>query len=96
MERREAMRAVISVLGKDRPGIIARVSAALAGRNVNILDISQTVLRDEIFAMTMLADMANMEGNFRELKETLDGVSEEIGMQIRLQREEVFKSMHRV
>ncbi len=90
------MRAIVSVLGQDRPGIIARVSTALAESNVNILDISQTVLRDEIFAMTMLIDTAGMTGSFDELKDVLDGVSEEVGMQIRLQREEIFKSMHRV
>ena len=90
------MRAIVSVLGQDRPGIIARVATALAENDVNILDISQTVLRDEIFAMTMLIDTAGMKASFGELKTVLDGVSEEVGMQIRLQREEIFKSMHRV
>lgn len=90
------MRAIVSVLGQDKPGIIARVSTALAEHSVNILDINQTVLREEIFAMTMLIDMANIKTSFGELKDVLEKVSEEIGMQIRLQREEIFKSMHRV
>ncbi len=90
------MRAIVSVLGQDRPGIIAQVSTALAEANVNILDISQTVLRDEIFAMTMLIDMSGANCSFGEVKGRLDGVSESLGMQIRLQRDEIFKSMHRV
>ncbi len=90
------MRAVISVLGMDRPGIIAKVSAVLYECNVNILDIDQTVLRDELFAMTMLADLREMNTSFEALKQKLDTVSTRIGMQIKLQREEIFKSMHNV
>lgn len=90
------MRGIVSVLGQDRPGIIAGVSAALYECNVNILDIDQTVMRGELFAMTMLIDMEQMNTSFGELKEKLDAVSGELGMQIRLQREEIFKSMHRV
>lgn len=90
------MRAIVSVLGQDRPGIIAHVSTALYKCNANILDISQTVLRDEIFAMTMLIDLSKLNTSFGDLKEKLDCVSGEIGMEIKLQREEIFKSMHRV
>lgn len=90
------MRAIVSVLGHDKPGIIAHVSTALYECNTNILDISQTVLRDEIFAMTMLIDLSKTNTSFGELKTKLEAVSEEIGMEIKLQREEIFKSMHRV
>jgi ACT domain-containing protein len=90
------MRGIVSVLGKDRPGIIAKVSAALYECNVNILDIDQTVLRGELFAMTMLTDLERMNTSFGALKERLESVSAELGMQIRLQREEIFNSMHRV
>jgi len=84
------------VLGLDRPGIIAKVSGVLYECNANILDIDQTVLRDELFVMTMLVDLGEMNTSFGGLKEKLGSVSEQIGMQIKLQREEIFKSMHNV
>lgn len=90
------MRAIISVLGKDRPGIIAHISAVLYESNVNILDLEQTVMRDEFFVMTMLVELEGMTKSFQELQEKLESVSEQIGMQVKLQREEIFKSMHRV
>ena len=90
------MRAIVSVLGKDRPGIIARISGILFNVNINILDISQTVLRDQVFVMTMLVDMAASAVSFDEVKDQLDDCAQELGMDIRLQREEIFNSMHRV
>ncbi len=90
------MRAVISVMGTDRPGIIARISAVLFESNVNILDLEQTVMRDELFVMTMLVDLAGMSKPFRALQEELDKAAGEMGIQVKLQREEIFKSMHRV
>ena len=65
------MRAIVSVLGQDKPGIIAHISHALYEANANILDITQTVLRDEVFAMTMLVDLAAMKVSFEQLKEQL-------------------------
>ncbi|MGI6152849.1 MAG: ACT domain-containing protein [Christensenellaceae bacterium] len=90
------MRAIVSVLGHDRPGIIANVSNVLYECNVNILDISQTVLREELFAMTMLVDMEKMNVPFDQLKSKMDAVAGEIGMEIRVQREELFENMYRV
>ena len=86
-------RAIITVLGSDRPGIVAAVAGALSEREANILDISQTILQGT-FTMTMLVDLASAE--FSELKATLDGLSEQLGVQITLQREEVFKFMYRL
>ncbi len=86
-------RAIITVLGSDRPGIVAAVAGALSERECNILDISQTILQGT-FTMTMLVDLASAE--FAELKGTLDGLSEQLGVQITLQREEVFKYMYRL
>lgn len=86
-------RAIITVLGSDRPGIVAAVAGALSERTCNILDISQTILQGT-FTMTMLVDLASAE--FAELKATLDGLSEQLGVQITLQREEVFKYMYRL
>lgn len=90
------MRAIVTVLGMDRPGIIARVSGVLFEVKINIIDINQTVLRDEFFAMTMLVDMKECSASFDEVKEKLDGCAKELAMDIRFQREEIFKSMHRV
>lgn len=90
------LRAILSVLGKDKPGIIANVSAVLYKFNINILDISQTVLRDEIFVMTMLCDLAGMNVSFEQLIKQLETTAKEINMEIKIQREELFESMHRV
>ena len=86
-------RAIITVLGSDRPGIVAAVAGALSEREANILDISQTILQGT-FTMTMLVDLASAE--FSELKAALDGLAEQLGVQINLQREEVFKYMYRL
>lgn len=86
-------RAIITVLGSDRPGIVAAVAGALSEREANILDISQTILQGT-FTMTMLVDLAGAE--FPELKSTLDALAERLGVQINLQREEVFKFMYRL
>ncbi len=89
------MRAVITVIGKDRRGIIAGVSGELAGVNVNILDISQTTLQ-EYFAMIMLVDMAEATGSFHEIKKKLEDKGTQLGMDIRIQREDIFNAMHQV
>lgn len=89
----QGSRAVITVLGSDRPGIVAAVANALSERDANILDISQTILQG-IFTMTMLTDLGSAD--FSELKATLDGLSESLGVQIMMQREEVFKFMYRL
>ncbi len=87
-------RAIITVLGSDRPGIVASVTGALAEREANILDISQTILQG-IFTMTMLIDLGESV-EFAELKAKLDELSESLGVQITLQREEVFRFMYRL
>lgn len=88
-------RAIITVLGSDRSGIVAAVAGALAGHDANILDISQTILQG-IFTMTMLVDLANATVAFAELQGELDGLSKELGVQITMQREEVFNYMYRL
>lgn len=89
------MRAIITVLGKDRVGIIAAVSKVLADNNVNILDISQTTMQD-VFTMIMLTDLAGMKPAFDELAENLDSTGKELGLYIKIQHEDVFNSMHRI
>ena len=87
-------RAIITVLGSDGPGIVAAVSGALAEREANILDISQTILQG-IFTMTMLVELGE-SAEFSELKGKLDDLSESLGVQITLQREDVFRYMYRL
>lgn len=89
------MRAVITVIGKDKVGIIAAISNILANCNVNILDISQTTMQD-VFTMVMLVDITNLCIDFAELSEQLDKKGQEIGLSVRIQHEEIFNSMHRI
>lgn len=88
-------KAIITVVGQDRIGIIAAVSALLARCEVNILDISQTVLQ-EYFTMVMLVDAGRCNISFEQLSKELSGVGETLGMSMRIQREEIFQAMHRV
>ena len=89
------MKAIVTVVGKDRIGIIANVCTLLAHYQVNILDISQTVMQG-YFTMMMAVDTAKSEVPFAELAKKLDAKGEEMGMSIRLQREDIFEAMHRV
>ena len=88
-------RAIITVLGSDRSGIVAAVSGALANHDVNILDISQTILQG-IFTMTMLVDMSAADADFACIQDELSALSDSLGVQITLQREEVLKFMYRL
>ena len=89
------MKAVLSVIGKDRVGIIARVSGYLQSIGVNIEDISQTVLQD-YFAMIMLADISTAKVKFDQISADLDAMAREMGLSIRLQHEDIFNAMHRI
>lgn len=89
------MKAIVTVIGKDRVGIIANVSRVLAENKVNIMDISQTILQD-YFAMIMLVDLKEMTLSFSDLSHKLAEQGQTIGVQIKIQREEVFKAMHQI
>lgn len=89
------MRAICTVIGTDKVGIIAKVSGVLSGAGCNILDISQTVLQ-EFFAMVMLVDLEDINISFDKLKEMLNGAGRELNLEIKIQREEIFNSMHRI
>ena len=89
------MRAIVTVIGKDRVGIIASVTNLLSSYGVNVLDISQTVLQ-EYFTMIMLVDASLCTVPFAELVKLLKDEGEKMGMQIRAQREDVFNAMHRI
>lgn len=89
------MRAVITVLGKDRVGIIAGVSNILAQSNVNILDITQTIMQD-VFTMITLVDISKCTIPFHNLSESLENKGVELGLKIQIQHEDIFNSMHRI
>ena len=86
---------IITVVGKDTVGIIAKVCAYLAESHVNILDISQTIVQD-FFNMMMIVDMTKMEKPFEVVANELEQIGKEIGVQVKCQREEIFDTMHRI
>lgn len=88
-------RAVVTVLGNDKVGIIAAISQVLAAHNVNIYDISQTTMQD-IFTMIMLVDITKLDVDFNEVSDDLREIGEQMGLDIRIQREDIFKSMHKI
>lgn len=92
---KEQNRVVITVVGKDKVGIIARVANVLADNNANILDISQTILQD-FFTMIMIVDIKACPLDMAELKQLLSEEGEKIGMKISAQHEDVFQYMHRI
>jgi len=87
------MNAIITVVGQDRVGIIAAICIKLAGCNVNILDISQTILQGN-FTMVMAVDIEKSTVPFGELSTMLADLGREMGLSIRIQREEIFDAMH--
>jgi ACT domain-containing protein len=89
------MKAIITVVGKDQVGIIAAVSAGLAEVNVNILDISQTIMQEH-FTMMMNVDLAGSAVSLKELKARLADIGGRMGLAINIYNEELFNSMHRV
>ncbi|MGP1588774.1 ACT domain-containing protein [Oribacterium sp. oral taxon 102] len=88
-------KAIITVVGKDSVGIIARVCTFLSERNINILDISQTITGG-YFNMMMIVDIAEARGEINLLSEALTELGEHIGVSIRIQLEEIFTMMHRI
>ncbi len=88
-------RTIITVVGKDTVGIIAKVCTYLANNDINILDISQTIVSG-YFNMMMIADLQKATKAFDDITNELAQIGEEIGVQIKCQREEIFDSMHRI
>ena len=88
-------KAIITVVGQDTVGIIARVCTYLSEHNVNVLDISQTII-DGYFNMMMIVDYANADKDFGAMVGNLEDLGDDIGVRIRCQREEIFTKMHRI
>ena len=89
------MKAIITVVGGDKVGIIAKVSAYLASRSINIVDITQSVLQD-MFVMVMLTDISALNCPFKVFSETMQKMGEELNLEIRVMHEDIFNSMHRI
>ena len=90
-----SLHAIVTVVGNDRVGIIASVCSLLAENNVNILDISQTILHGK-FTMVMAVDIGKLPCPFTDLAARLSALGEEMGIAIRVQRQEIFDAMHRI
>ena len=88
-------RAIITVVGKDTVGIIARVCTYLADNQINILDISQTIVQG-FFNMMMIADISACRKPFSDIASGLESIGVELGVQVKCQREEIFEKMHRI
>ncbi len=89
------MKAVITVIGDDKVGIIAEVSKVLAEKTINIVDIRQTISQD-YFTMVMIVDFSKTEASFKELKDDLEETGNKIGVSIRIQHEDIFNAMHKI
>ncbi|MBQ8202706.1 MAG: ACT domain-containing protein [Clostridia bacterium] len=86
---------VISVIGKDSVGIISKISATAAEYNVNIIDITQSVLQD-MFCMVMLTDIGGLSCSFSEFSNKLQALGKELNLEIHVMHEDIFNSMHRI
>lgn len=88
-------RTIITVVGKDNPGILAKISSFLAAENVNILDITQTI-RQDFFYMMMIVNAESSLLSFSEFSEQIQQAGESVGVQVKCQKEEIFDKMHRI
>lgn len=89
------MKAVITVIGRDMVGILAKVSALCAQHNINVTDVTQSVMQD-LFAMIMLADISSMSVHFSEFVDEMEALGKEMGLSIHVMHEDIFNSMHRI
>ncbi len=89
------MKGIITVLAKDKVGIISKVCTFLSTKNINILDISQTIVQD-YFNMMMVVDITSVEKDFTQVVDEMVALGKEIGVDIRLQHQDIFDNMHRI
>ena len=87
------MKAILTVIGKDKVGIIAGISSELQALEINILDVTQTIMQG-YFTMIMMLDLEKTTKNFEEVKNSLLKKGETLGVEVKIQREEIFNSMH--
>jgi len=86
---------VITITGKDKTGIVAKITNVLAKNNVNIIDIRQSIM-EGLFTMIMLVDISTSEKDFEDIEDNLSSVGNEIGVKVVVQHENIFKYMHRI
>ncbi len=91
----KSQKTIITVVGKDTVGIIAKICTYLANNHINVLDISQTIVQD-YFNMMMIVDINHSDKPFAECQNELSQIGEEIGVDVKCQREEIFEKMHRI
>ena len=89
------MKAVITVIGKDMVGILAKVSGKCAEANANVIEVTQSVLQD-MFAMIMLVDITGLTVPFAAMADSLDQLGQELGLSVHVMHEDIFNSMHRI
>jgi ACT domain-containing protein len=89
------MKAVITVIGRDMVGILAKVADKCAGYNANIIDVTQTVMED-IFAMVMLVDISRLNADFARMAEELRSLGASMGLSVHAMHEDIFNSMHKI
>jgi ACT domain-containing protein len=89
------MKAVITVVGRDMVGILAKVSGVCAQKNVNVIEVTQSVLQ-EMFAMIMLVDISKLNCEFSEMAKEMSEMGEKMGLSIHVMHEDIFNSMHRI
>ncbi|MDO5125285.1 MAG: ACT domain-containing protein [Ruminococcus sp.] len=89
------MRAIVTVIGKDAVGILAKVSTKCAEYNANVIEVTQSVLQD-MFAMTMLIDIANLNKDFASLADSLEELGNSMGLKIHAMHEDIFNCMHHI
>ena len=90
------MRAMLTVAGKDRTGVIARISNTLSSHSVNIVDVRQNIMGGDLFAMIMLVELENCDISFPALTAQLEADGVKLGMKVHLMHEDIFNAMHRI
>lgn len=89
------MKAIITVMGKDQVGILAKVSTVCANYNLNVLEVNQNII-NTMFNMIMVVDIDNIKSNLKEFKEEMENVGKELSMKIHVMHEDIFNSMHKI
>ena len=89
------MKAVITVIGKDMVGILSKVSGICAEKNVNVIEVTQSIMQD-LFAMIMMVDASACNTSFSDLTDKLTNLGDEMGLKIHVMHEDIFNSMHRI
>ncbi len=92
---KESQICIVTITGKDRVGIIAKVANTMAKANINIVDVNQKIM-EQYFVMTMACDVAQSNLSMKQIQEHLDGIAKDMSLNITFQNEQIFKMMHRV